>query len=337
MKKGLYFVLVFIFFSCEKDPAVPIGKGNFIDIATKGVTNVLDSRASTGISITNVSAQYAVQERGVCWSTNSSPTVSDANATTSMDDAEIVLRDLVPGQKYYVRSFAKINGNYTYGNQEEFTTSATNSNLSLGLVTLLPLNGDSRDYTSSGNSLTGIATKSTGRYGINNTAFAFNGTTNYLTLLAPKNIPVNNAAYSISVWFRATVWNREMTIMGYGPSSTSAASNYVKTLTTRGMMHYHWNLDNLFSNSSYTNQWTHLVITYDGAGTERYYVNGQLVYTWPHTSSPLFINPTVLSIGARVVNASINDAREYFSGSIDELRIYNRALSAAEVSALNTL
>jgi allantoicase len=92
-----------------------------------------------------------------------------------------------------------------------------------------------------------------------------------------------------------------------------------------GMLHNHWSFDQTFSTGIFTNTKMHLVISYDG-GMERYYLNGQLVYSWPHPASPLLINPSVLSIGARVVNASANDMREYFSGSVDELIIYKRAI-----------
>ena len=184
--------------------------------------------------------------------------------------------------------------------------------------------------------MTGLATKGPGRFGLNNTAYTFNGINNFLTILSPKNLPVNNSTYSISVWFRAMVWNKEMAIMGYGPSNVSRACNYVKTMTTRGLMHYHWNLDNLFTSSSFLGQWIHLVITYDGLN-ERYYINGQQISSWSRSSNSLIINPNILSIGARVVSAQNNNISEYFNGSIDEVRIYNRVLNSNEVFVLFNL
>lgn len=336
MKYCFWVFIVCILFSCEKDPTIPEGKGNFIDVSTSEISNVQDTRAVSGILISNLTSQYVVQERGICWGLTNNPTISDASILTSSNSTTLPIRDLIPSQKYYVRSFAKINGIYTYGNQREFITTAANTALNSGLITYLPLNGDSRDYSSSGNHLSGNATKTAGRFGSANSAYFFNGSSNFLTTLLPKNIPTNNAAYSISVWFNASIWNREMAIMGYGPSSNSAASNYLKTMPTGGLLHYHWNLDFLVTKSVFTNSWIHLVITYDG-GTERYYLNGQSFGSWSHPASPLFVNPSVLSIGARVVNAASNDVKEYFNGSVDELRIYNRALSASEALALYNL
>jgi Concanavalin A-like lectin/glucanases superfamily/Cadherin-like domain/Bacterial Ig domain len=76
--------------------------------------------------------------------------------------------------------------------------------------------------------------------------------------------------------------------------------------------------------------WTHIATTYDGA-TQRFYVNGALVASRAHTGSMSTSN-SPLRIGGN--NAW---SGEFFQGLIDEVRIYNRALSAAEVQAdMNT-
>jgi Concanavalin A-like lectin/glucanases superfamily len=73
------------------------------------------------------------------------------------------------------------------------------------------------------------------------------------------------------------------------------------------------------------NAWTHLASTYDGTAL-RLFVNGAQVASkaasgaMPNTANPL-------RIGGNAIWG------EYFSGLIDEVRVYNRALSAAEVGA----
>src|SRR5919201_773580 len=77
------------------------------------------------------------------------------------------------------------------------------------------------------------------------------------------------------------------------------------------------------------NTWTHLAGTYDGA-TIRLYVGGTLVASQAETGS---IAPSTgaLRIGGNSVWG------EYFQGLIDEVRIYNRALSASEIQTdMNT-
>ena len=73
------------------------------------------------------------------------------------------------------------------------------------------------------------------------------------------------------------------------------------------------------------NTWSHLAGTYDGT-TLRLYVNGTQVTSTVVTGS-IFSSTGPLRIGGNSVWG------EYFRGRIDEVRIYNRALSAPEIQA----
>ena len=74
-----------------------------------------------------------------------------------------------------------------------------------------------------------------------------------------------------------------------------------------------------------TGTWTHLAVTYDNANL-RLYVNGGLVSTVARTGG-MDVGTGVLRIGGNGVWAG-----EYLNGRIDEVRVYNRALSAAELT-----
>jgi hypothetical protein len=74
-----------------------------------------------------------------------------------------------------------------------------------------------------------------------------------------------------------------------------------------------------------TTTWTHLAVTYDGA-TLRLFVNGAQVATRTLTA-PIAASTGALRIGGNSVWT------EFFRGRIDEVRIYNRALTAAEIQA----
>src|SRR5205823_3984489 len=77
------------------------------------------------------------------------------------------------------------------------------------------------------------------------------------------------------------------------------------------------------------NTWTHLAATFDGA-TVRLYVNGAEAVSQAQTA-PLTPTAGTLQIGADSYTG------ENFAGRIDEVRIYNRALSAAEIQTdMNT-
>jgi hypothetical protein len=74
------------------------------------------------------------------------------------------------------------------------------------------------------------------------------------------------------------------------------------------------------------NTWTHLATTYDGAN-QRLYVNGVLVRT-----SPMVGNIAVANGNIRI-GGNQSFTGEFFQGLIDEVRIYNRARTAAQIQA----
>jgi hypothetical protein len=77
------------------------------------------------------------------------------------------------------------------------------------------------------------------------------------------------------------------------------------------------------------NAWSHLASTFDGS-TLRLYVNGGLVSSTA-VSGSLAASTGVLRIGGNGVWP------EWFAGLIDEVRVYNRALSGTEIqSDMNT-
>ena len=73
------------------------------------------------------------------------------------------------------------------------------------------------------------------------------------------------------------------------------------------------------------NTWTHLAATYDGS-TQRLYVNAELVGTRPQAGN-ISTSGGQLRIGGNAIWGA-----EYFTGYIDEVRIYNRALTQAEIA-----
>ncbi|MDO8470208.1 MAG: LamG domain-containing protein [bacterium] len=73
-----------------------------------------------------------------------------------------------------------------------------------------------------------------------------------------------------------------------------------------------------------TGQWTHIAVTWDGA-TVKHYLNGILDRSQAQGGIPEFTGVKVW-VG-RVEGLAPN----YFAGTIDEVKIFNRALSAAEI------
>jgi hypothetical protein len=74
--------------------------------------------------------------------------------------------------------------------------------------------------------------------------------------------------------------------------------------------------------------WQHVVVTYDGS-TVRFYRNGVAIGTVA-VSVPLRTNANPLHLGASLVSGNETN---FLAGGLDEVAIYDRALSAADVAA----
>ncbi|HTI93968.1 MAG TPA: LamG-like jellyroll fold domain-containing protein [Puia sp.] len=94
--------------------------------------------------------------------------------------------------------------------------------------------------------------------------------------------------------------------------------------------------------------WTHLAVSYQD-GTEKFYVNGQLIKTWTDTkgAAATLASPVNLSIGNEMPKEFYNLTNSadpnyfygpsYFIGSMDDIRFYNTTLTDAEVLSIYTL
>jgi hypothetical protein len=91
-------------------------------------------------------------------------------------------------------------------------------------------------------------------------------------------------------------------------------------------------LCNGLSNAVPAGYWIHVAVTYDGAQA-RIYVNGQQACSENRTGGfSGYQRP--LTLGAQLEHASDADPIDFFGGQLDEVMLWSRALSAAEVQAL---
>jgi fibronectin-binding autotransporter adhesin len=205
----------------------------------------------------------------------------------------------------------------------------------VGYWTLDETTGTS-EADSSGNSNTGTSGSSSAvthttsvPSGINFTdarAITLDGSSNGYISVGTTNLPANNAAQSISLWFNGTTnasTNQNMFAM------TSLASNSALQVGYRGTSLSAWNYGGgtLVSTAAPSNGvWHHLVYTYDGT-TDSLYVDGTLAAT-STTSTHQSGAVTAAYMG------TYSPGNEMFAGSLDDVRVYNRALNSAEVTLL---
>ncbi len=92
-------------------------------VTTDAVSAITSTTATSGGDVTS-DGGAAVTARGVCWSTNPTPTTADSHTTDGTGTGTFTssLTGLTAGTLYYVRAYATNSVGTAYGNQESFTT-----------------------------------------------------------------------------------------------------------------------------------------------------------------------------------------------------------------------
>ena len=137
-------------------------------------------------------------------------------------------------------------------------------------------------------------------------------------------------SFSISTWFKTNSLAAQQAIVAKGASGN--CYNYVIFVGTSGQLQFgNTNTQsNIAANGTIaTNQWYHLVVTYNN-GSETAYVNGIA----SGVTAALSTSTCTASLKIGVASASASK----FKGFIDEFKIYNYALTQAQITAnFNTI
>ena len=112
--------------ACSNDSNEPDTDETTVSISTPSVTNVTDDKANIIATITT-NIPSAILKKGICYDTQSNPTIS--SQTVEMSSAglslNLTLSDLEPETKYYAKAFVTVaNGNPTYSSEITFTTAS---------------------------------------------------------------------------------------------------------------------------------------------------------------------------------------------------------------------
>lgn len=212
--------------------------------------------------------------------------------------------------------------------------------LTQGLVAFYPLDGNAADASGNGNNAMPRATTPTAdRFGKANSALGFDGVKSYVEI--PNGSAFKSRAFTISLWFNAAQFpgNTALTEAEFlvskgqnnfelhlgAPGGQSGASG-IRFLPRMGRG-AHWDTP---SAAYELNRWHHLAVTYDAAARAvGAFVDGRVMrLSGPGLAPPTPDNDANARLGMR------SDGTLGFRGKLDDIRIYNRALSGEEVKRL---
>lgn len=310
---------------------------------------VIDTTGTSAYCIGNIKTGTgtSIIARGIVWGTNTEPTIELNTKTDEGKESGTFgskLTSLSKNTKYYVRAYGISSVGISYGNILSFTTN--DIDLESGLLVYLPFTDGA--YDSSGNKNPACiirASAAEDRFGKSKSAFYFNGDNQWVECNISK-LPIIDQPRSISFWVKQTRnarGNDRSVALGYGSYSSrqffaygyTTYPNNVPTIgysnqivTTTGIAFFgDPTAINIQEFPDLFNSWHSVVISYDKV-VLKLFINGRLSFIKP---AQLNTSNTAFWIGTSELGYSFGS---WFGGYLDDIRIYNRAISEKEISYL---
>lgn len=193
----------------------------------------------------------------------------------------------------------------------------------------LKMAGDAKD--SSGNGNDGVVTGTTlteDRFGRPNEAYGFDGTEDFINCGNDSSLDINEI--TLSVWvkidaldgiFRTIIEKGGSFPAPYTVKLTDDNKIRVTVANADAVADHH---NDVFFNAPSVGTWFNIIGTYDGTILSLY-VDGILVDTDGTYPGDIYVDNSVLYIGA------FEGSSQIFKGKLDDIRIYNQALTPTQV------
>ena len=232
----------------------------------------------------------------------------------------------------------------TANSQSEDDATITDSSL----LCYFPFNGNLRDKSGHGNNgkLIGSVSFVSDRFGNASRAASFSASNSYIEIPEAQFVGLKTMTISMDFFLTSTNHQELISKMSYDApfDSPDWYQSFTAGVEANGILDFDvrqesfcnssdgsgWNPP-LFANTAVTyNAWNHIAITFND-NIQKIYLNGNLVATDVKTSSPICQGgPIRLAVWWQVDPV-------YFTGNMDEVRIFSRVLSAKEIKKLSTL
>lgn len=315
--------------------------------------DITDHEAILGLRFSNFGNPTTIRY-GICYSyIDSNPRVGSQNVTVVNFEYEKSLNEaltkpvngLQANSTYYFKAFAISSVDTTYSDKLTFNTL---HEITVGLVAHLTFDNGPWDATSYGNDGTIFGTYNPAPDHKNqvNKAFYFDGAT---SVRIPDHISLRPQVLSISFWFKAqavpTSSNKFMQFYYKANYNQDNSKQYSSSID--------WNTSNIrfkadvmqgsncnpselwktsVKNIALTTQWYHAVIVYANKKIT-VYINGTEFSTYDLKTEGI----DNCSGGSLNIGAQSSTLPNYFTGTIDDFRVYNIALTPEQVAALNKI
>jgi hypothetical protein len=203
-----------------------------------------------------------------------------------------------------------------------------------GLMARYPFSGNASDASGNANngSPVGGTVLTTDRFGAPNSAYSFNGLDSYISIPNSASLSAPTTEMTMAAWIQIA-----------GPSLVGAGFDPIimKSVTGENAFMYRMNATTTYFGSAFNNwnthlsagqtiplgEWHHVASVFNGSAI-RFYFDGVLV------STQAMVLTIAQDTRALTIGGDFPGIPEHFNGKIDEVALYSRALSDADILEL---
>jgi Tfp pilus assembly protein PilE len=237
-----------------------------------------------------------------------------------------------------IGSLSKVEADITYNNPSQtvayatYTSSAGASNtgdITNGLVAWWKLNGDANTSVGSPNGVITNATSTTGQGGVTDTAYSFNGSSSSVTASSSYGLGTTNV--TISCWIYnpvATNSGNFVKVGGTGYGIGMGAASFDNSSPGTKLIMLYEGVRWIATGTTVGTGWHHVVMVIDGSGVPTAYLDGVSAGTYAGAG------PNAPGSASTSIGGGQPGQTRFFNGSIDDVRLYNRALPLSDILAL---
>lgn len=200
--------------------------------------------------------------------------------------------------------------------------------------------GSALDGAESGMSVPATSTSGWTQAGKFGKALIFDGTNDYVQVSDNSALDMSGGV-AISAWINLgeTPGASLRTILAKDGTWSGTSTNYQLDIRSSGKIEFAYRGSDSLANEYITNSvvitsgstWYHVVLTYDGTNNPTIYVNGKAQAGAYSSGGNKAITGNAQPLFIGVLGNSGSPYTNYFIGTLDELKIYNYALTADEV------
>ena len=292
-----------------------------VPAAPTGVTATANTSSSVNLTWTD----NATNETGYQIEQSTQATTGyEIVDTTTADVVNYQVTGLSPATQYYFRVRA-ISGAAVSDYAEATVTTLSAPQTPSGLVGHWRLNGNTQDDSGGGVTGTFIGSptfETVSKEGSH--ALKTNGMNQAIDLGTPSHFPTGNAPRTIAAWAKTNTLSGAHAIAAFGTTTAGQAmfigQDGTSLLAGGWSTMYEVNVSGFWT----LNTWHHIAMTYDGT-TAKLYADGVEVGSMTKAFNLVLTNAY---IGKHLYSSG------WWNGSIDDVRIYDRALTSAEIEQL---